>query len=146
MERLLNTLLPVFSILGAICGSLLVWAFFLETPFLSYQNLPFPPDLSTVRPGQVMPLTVERCSTARGIESYTVTHELRNERADLPAITMPAMLVTVQPGCHKSISLVNLVPAVTPAGVYRIHGVAIVQGSIKSFAVPWSSQPFEVAP
>ena len=146
MQRILNYLLFATSALALACAGIVAWAMFIERPFLSYHNLPFPPELQRVKPGQVMPLTVERCSTASSIESYTVTHELRETTGKRPAIIIPATLVTVMPGCHKSTSLVNIVPGATPPGTYRIHGVAIVQGSLRSFAVPWSSQPFEVTP
>lgn len=146
MERLRNWLVLITAGLVLTIGGIAVWAFYIEPPFLSYHNLPFPADLQRVKPGQVMPLTVERCSTSKNIESYTITHELRYESGDRPAIVMPATLVTVPPGCHRAINLVNLVPSVTPPGRYRIYGFAIVQGSLRSFAVPWSSQPFEVVP
>lgn len=134
---------PMSIAVGLMVGALyLLW---FQEPYLTYKNLPFPPTLQTVKPGQVMPLTVVRCSSASTIKSYTITHELRNEDGRSPAVIMPATLVTVAPGCAQTTSLVNLVPAATPPGRYRIVGVAIVEGALRSIPVPWSSQAFEVA-
>lgn len=144
MDKLFRHLLHLAAATGLLCGVLLAWAYFVQKPYLSYTNLPFPANLQQVKPGQVMPLTVRRCSSSSTIESYTVTHSLQNLDGKSPAVIMPATLVTVEPGCAISTSLIDLVPDATPPGKYRIVGVAIIQGTLRTFPVPWWSQEFEV--
>lgn len=144
IHRAFLAALLLFLAFGVACGALVVWGFYFEKPYLEYRNLPFPPTLQRVRPGQIIPLTVVRCSSADDVRSYTVTHELRNEVPGKPTVIMPAELVAITPGCHRSTSLINLVPLGTPGGAYRVHGIAIVSGALRSISVPWTSQPFEV--
>jgi hypothetical protein len=119
----------------------------LEPPFLSYKNLPFPTKQYQVKAGQVIPLHVRRCSSAASVQAYAVTHELRSEtRPEAPPYIMPAEFVTIVPGCEEGVSLINRVPDATPPDRYRVHGLAIINGPFRPRTVPWHSQPFEVVP
>lgn len=146
MERALNCLLFIASALALVIAGLVIWGMFFERPYLTYQNLPFPPELQRVKPGQVMPLTVIRCSSASTIKSYLITHELERLDVATPNVLMKSEPTSIKPGCHQSTSLINLVPIATPPGTYRVVGVAVVDGLFHTFPVPWHSQSFEVAP
>lgn len=134
---------PFSILIGMGLGALLMsW---LAPPYLSYQNLPFPVLLERVRPGEVVPLIVARCSTASAEKTYELTRELRSmtdPRA--PAIVIGATTLSVPPGCRTTLNEAHTVPSNTPPGTYRIHGVAILPGIVRTHYVPWVSRPFVV--
>jgi len=120
-------------------------ALWFQPPHLTYENLPFPPHLKAIKAGEVMPLTVRRCNNSDSLQAYLVTHKLESlSNPEMVAIVMPAMPTGIKPGCETVTSLINLVPAATPPGRYRIIGAGIIQGALRSYVVPWHSEPFDV--
>lgn len=134
---------PYSIAFGLVAG--LGLALWFQPPYLTYENLPFPPHLKAVRAGEVMPLTVRRCNSSGTLQAYLVTHELDSlSNPAMAAIVMPALPTAIKPGCETVTSLINLVPAATPPGRYRIVGTGITQGALRSHVVPWHSEPFDV--
>lgn len=133
---------PWALLVGGIAGWL-AWLWF-EPPWLTYTNVPFPARVIQVRAGEVVPVTVARCSTATEPRAYDVTRQL--ERQDQPAqpVLLPLARVTADPGCVTATSRLHAVPPGTPPGIYRLTGRALIEGSLHSHVVPWHSQPFEV--
>jgi hypothetical protein len=128
------------------CLALLAYGWWFERPALRYEALPWPPTLKQVRPGEVIPLRVRRCNDSDQVIAYVVTHQL--QAIDGPArFVMEPRTTTIEAGaCETVTSEINQVPAGTPPGHYRVVGAGIVQGSLRTFVVPWHSAPFEVTP
>ena len=136
--------LPVYYSFGAVSAAFLfVFYVFLEPPFLSYGNLPFPVLTPFVNAGQAVHIVVERCSTDTKTRVYGVSHRLVGATT---TTILPATQASVEPGCNKATSAINVVPVDTPAGRYIVDGTAEVQGTIRAVTVQWQSQPFEVVP
>jgi hypothetical protein len=127
-----------------VCG-IVVWALWFERPFLSYKNLPFPTEMAVVRPGDVIPLRVARCNSSDTVRFYGITHELISlDRLNEPSSILRHETVALSPGCEESISRLNVIPPATQPGRYMARGIGIAQGMMRTFSVPWYSQPFEV--
>lgn len=116
---------------------------FCQTNYLEYRNIPFPPQMATVAAGSVAPLSVERCNLDSRSHNYLTTHALRNVKTGL-VILMPDVTITIDPGCTRAVSRINLVPDATPPGRYYIYGTAETKGTIRTFHLPWHSQEFDV--
>lgn len=137
------------TIVGALfgCVVLMLYGLFLERPFLTYENLPFPPQYKQVRPGEVIPLMVRRCSSSRQTQVYSVTHSLESADTNtLSVILPPNEHVSIPPGCTTSLSLINRIPKEVPPGHYRIAGRARVDSLFGERWIPWFSEVFEVTP
>jgi uncharacterized lipoprotein YbaY len=145
MPLLFRIVRNVAVLMTLVCGAFLVWALFVEESFLYYENLPFPAKLKQVHAGEAIPLVVRRCNKASTVRFYDVTHELHSasDRNSKPYV-LHSERVTLPPGCHETVSLVNVIPPNTPAGIYIASGLGITEGSIRTFSIPWRSQPFEV--
>ena len=133
----------IATFLALIVATMVFYAYFLEQPYLSYQNRPFPPSIEKVTAGEPVPLIVERCNSADHLKSYKTTHSIRSETTGITTM-LPDVRVSIKPGCHRSISKVNEVPKGTAPDIYTVYGIAIAEGSLRNFNVPWSSEPFEV--
>ncbi len=131
---------PFVILLGLISGPLLYLYF--EPPYLRYEDLPWPVTLAKVRPGQVIPVRVRRCNDSKQVRAYTVTHQLVSVDSERRYVMEPR-LTTIEPGCETTTSEINVIPAGTPPGMYRVVGAGIGD-TLRSWAVPWHSQPFEV--
>lgn len=114
---------------------------FLEPPFLSYGNLPFPVLTPRVKDGNVVLLDVSRCNSDTKIRIYVVAHSLVGETM---TILLPALPTSIRPGCSQSFSAINVVPLNTPPGTYHIEGYAEVQGTLRTSSIAWRSESFEV--
>lgn len=141
---------PHLLALGMVAGmvmivSLLFYFWFFETNPLVYRNIPFPPTLTQINPGGVIPLVVERCNTTNRVITYESTHSVKNV-ATGNMLVMPNVTVAIPPGCSVDMSLVNKIPIETPPGQYHILGIATVNGTLRDFKIPWSSQSFLVGP
>lgn len=121
----------------------LMYALFFEEPYLSYENLPFPPLTPIVIAGDVVPLQVQRCNRSDNPKTYEIEHSLKDVERNT-TIVLPSLVVQIEPGCHKSVSLINLVPAETPSGRYRVVGLAKIQGFLRPHLVEWYSGEFVV--
>jgi hypothetical protein len=147
MKRLFLFLCALASLMAVLTAGVVAWALFVEQPWLSYENLPFPPVAAKVHAGDVIPLMVKRCSSAEQTRSYAITHSVQTLSGSGKPVVMPSGFVTIEPGCEPpTVSEFNRIPMSVTPGMYRIHGVAVVDGTLRTFAVPWSSQPFEVIP
>lgn len=137
-----NGLLGTFGGLLAIAGALYMYATRIEQPYLYYQNLPFPIG-SQVIAGEAVHLAVERCSRADETRSYGTTHTLTDADSK-QSVLLPNVEVSIEPGCHRSISKINVIPPDTKSGRYFVSGVATVEGAFVTHRVPWYSEPFDV--
>lgn len=120
------------------------YLFVFEGPFLSYPALPFKA-LGPARPGESVKLLVTRCNSHDVPRDYELSHWLKDINGVAPAIVLPSVRVPLlNPGCETGISAANVVPAGTPPGRYIVGGLGIVHGTLRTFRVPWYSEPFEV--
>lgn len=142
MNNLFNWLLRLFGLLMAASIGLVVWALYFEEPYLYYQNLPFP-ELGSVRAGEPVQLSVERCNRDSVIRTYDITRSLINVKTKQVDL-LPNVKVSIDPGCHRGISRINVIPASTAPGTYRVTGVAVIPGLMRTHEVPLYSEPFEV--
>ena len=147
MAMTLRALAALAAVLAALCITIVVWAMLFEKPFLSYENVPFPTQIAQVKAGDAIPVTVRRCSTADGPRFYDISHELRSvANPEHNVVTLKGERAKITPGCATGTSRINVIPPGTPPGMYYVTGLGIVEGTLRTFAVPWSSQPFEVVP
>ena len=137
-----NMLLTVFTFLLLLLTGTYAYSTWLEKPYLSYANMPFPV-FSRVEPGQRLAVQVTRCSTSNVMESYKTTHGIRNEVTGQNTV-LPSINVTIKPGCLNEISKINVVPEDAKPGFYSFYGVAHVKGLMTMHEVPWNSETFEV--
>ena len=112
-----------------------------EGPFLSYPNLPFKA-LGPARPGESVRLLVTRCNSSSEPLDYELSHWLKKIDTADPAVILPAGRVPLNPGCETAISAANVIPVGTPPGRYVVGGMGIVRGTLRTFRVPWYSEPF----
>ena len=134
--------------LGALALVLMIGIYFgfLEGPILSYLNSPFPTIESSVKPGQIIHLRVRRCNSDSVTRNYMVSHQLIGGPKPILLKTEPTSIL---PGCYESVSPINQIPSDLtvedmPSGKYYILGTGEVQGTFRSFIVPWRSQQFEI--
>ena len=122
----------------------MIFIFFIEKPALRYMNLPFPVMQSTVYAGDILPLSVSRCSEYDGRRVVTSSRYLEktNGADDLSALDMVAAVIP--PGCVTQIVKIHRIPESTAPGNYRLRGATIVHGLIRDFEIDWSSEPFQV--
>jgi hypothetical protein len=137
-----NGLLGATGVLIIVAGALYMYATRIEQPYLYYQNLPFPIG-SQVIAGEAVHLAVERCSRADETRSYGTTHTL-TDVGSKQSVLLPNVEVSIEPGCHRSISKINVIPADTKAGRYIVGGLATVEGTFVTHKVAWYSEPFDV--
>ena len=143
--RIIAALNIAALVLVTIVSGLMVTAL-LEKPWLSYPNTPFPALEQSVRPGEIVHLLVERCSTWPGTRNYGVSHQLVGGPQP---ILMQAETVSISQGCFSVVSDINKIPeglslAQMPAGTYHVEGTGESQGTVRTFIAHWSSQPFEI--
>lgn len=141
-SRIFPGLVWLFLLMGMTSIGLFAYSL-VEPPPLTYQNRPFPVLTEKVRPGSAVQLSAERCSSADSVTTYGTTHALRNEKTKM-VILLPDMKLSIDPGCHSSISRINVVPESTPPGMYAAFGIATVDGFFKSHRAAWNSEVFEV--
>ena len=114
---------------------------FLEPPFLTYGNLPFPVLTPQVRDGNTVILDVQRCNADSKTRVYAIAHTLVGETM---TILLPTVPTSIRPGCSQSFSAINVIPPNTPPGTYHIEGYAELQGTLRAFSIAWRSASFEV--
>jgi len=119
-----------------------------EQSYLTYPELPFKVLSPQVRPGEAVRLEVKRCSSASTEKVYSLTHAVYpfDVEDGKDRIMLPGTVVSVQPGCGTNISVVNIVPANTPPGLYYVAGMASTdtKSGFNSREVYWRSGTFEV--
>ena len=120
-----------------------IYSRFFEVPYLTYKNVPF--DVTEkVAAGSPVSADVLRCNSSKKTEAYTTTRNFQKMGANQPAIVLPSVDVTVEPGCEPAISRISIVPDGTVPGWYRFYGVAKVEGLFVMHQVPWGTAFFEV--
>jgi hypothetical protein len=136
--------LGLVAAMAATVGVIMFYLF-AEKSFLTYENIPFPPVVFSARPGDIVPLSVERCNHDKISHNYTTTHALKNTKTQ-EVVLLPEMMVNITPGCTSAISLINRIPPGTPPGHYIVFGTAETRGTLRTHYVDWHSQEFEVLP
>lgn len=136
-------LLKIGAALSALALCLFLWSSYIEQPYLRYQNLPFPTVIEQVRPGDAIPMIVERCNTSKESQSYSTSLAFRNEKTKVSEKLIDTQVV-IEKGCHRDLNLAYSVPLDTKPGFYRISGVAVIEGAFIKHYVEWYSEPFEV--
>ncbi len=132
-----SALLLVFGAFG-----LYLWAVYLEKPWLEYRALPWEV-IEPVKPGEMVPVIVLRCNHTGERRTYRVTRNLVNvDTGD--QIVLPSSDTDIEPGCHRSISKLSLVPSNVPDGTYVLSGLGHAKGRLQVHEVPWTTQRFEV--
>lgn len=139
----LNITASVFAVMCLVAFVYLRWY---ETPYLSYENLPFPTEKPEVRHGEIVSIVVKRCNSSSETRSYMLVHELRRVGSEQEFIALPSMMVAIKPGCETAISSLRRIPLDAQLGQYVITGVAVVDGTLRTHNVPFESLPFEVIP
>lgn len=133
----------IFLITLYIVAAVALYFAFFERPFLSYPRLPFEPTKLFVKPGEVVPLQVLRCSSSATPRAYTIARSMQLISTGRHYV-MPDILVEIKPGCHEETSLANHVPLGIPDGEYKIFGLSEVPGAWRTNYVSWQSGPFTV--
>ena len=125
---------------------LVVWAVYLEKPWLSYQNLPLDAINKTVIAGTSAVLLVERCNSTEEVQEYTLSRAIKDIKTGEIHTLKAIEKIPIPPGCTRDISGdVHVVPIGTPPGHYIFFGVATVGGTFGTqHKVVWYSEPFEV--
>jgi hypothetical protein len=140
--RVFHSLAILLAALGALVLGGQWFGSVAEKPYLRYVNSPFPA-AGPVKAGEAVQLVVERCNDGSRTRGYLVSHQLRNLDTGMVTI-LPDALVMIEPGCTTAISRLNVIPAGTTPGRYRVTGRATVHGFFAQHEVAWESQPFEV--
>lgn len=130
------------ALINLLCWGWLAWLVLFAEPFLTYGNSPFPVETPFVKPGEVAITLVTRCNSSAVSRVYTIAHELIDAQGNATLIL--ASTVGVSPGCHTDRNFRNIIPLGTPPGKKRLHGIAEVQGFLRTHLVEWYSQEFEV--
>ena len=142
--RLLNILAGVFLILGVAIYAVNIYSSYLERPFLSYKNLPFPVTPEAVVPGQQISFVVVRCNSSHEIQQLVSTRALVPEDSIMKAIIFDYIFVNVEPGCTPPTSLTATIPLGTAPGFYRIAGKSKVKGLAADHEVSWNTERIKV--
>ena len=134
-------MLQLVGTLAVLFVGLLAYLVFLEAPWLTYTNSPFPVLNSPIKAGTSVQMKVGRCSTASVTRVYTLARTLKGKGSET---VLPAGLASITPGCVTVVSAANVVPLGTPPGIYRLVGYGEIQGVVRTSSIRWESQPFEV--
>ena len=144
--RLCRVFWSMFWVFVVSLSVTLTYLWFFEPPFLSYQGLPFQVE-GPARPGESVRLIVTRCNSSSRPRDYELSHWLQNIDTDESPVALPAGSVPpMRPGCKTGRSAMNVIPAGTAPGRYRIGGVGKAEGTLRTVPVEWYSETFEVLP
>ena len=144
--KLFNGLLGVFAAMTLTIASLIIWAVYIEKPYLTYQNLPLDAINKTVIAGTSAVLLVERCNSTDEVQEYTLSRAIKNTKTGEIRTLKPIGRIPIPPGCTRDISGdVHVVPVDTQPGKYIFFGVATVGGTFGvQHQIAWYTEPFEV--
>lgn len=128
--------------------AIFMYMLFLQAPYLTYENLPFPTTLEQVASGDVMPVYIVRCNSDPIPHNYNTTRSIERlddrKAGDPKYVMLTPAEVNIPPGCSTSVSLLNRLPEHVPPGRYRLIGAAEVQTPFRTHFVQWYSQAFQV--
>lgn len=144
-KRIFSALLWLTIALFIACLAFAGWAKWFKAPWLRYQNLPFPTMAETIRPGEAMPLSVERCNDTNSTQTYSTTHTLVNADTGGTEL-MPDVILSIEPGCHRTTSRINKSSLKIPPGQYYVKGDALIDGTFDIQKVRWYSEIFRILP
>ena len=143
------TFWSMFWVFVASAVATLVYLLYFEPPFLSYKGLPFQVE-GPARPGESVKLIVTRCNSSDKPRDYELSHWLQNintiNTKETPTPLPAGKVPVIKPGCWTSRSAMNVVPAGTPPGIYRVGGAGQAEGTLRTVPVEWYSEWFEVLP
>lgn len=143
-RRFIVWLLTVATLINLALLSSILWFGFLEPPWLTLKNQPYP--VATAHVGGPILITLERCNSDDEEREYSVTRRLIRLDLEQPDIVLPAGISPAPAGCTKEISRRNSVPADTPPGRYLLRGTDTVRGTWRVVRIRWRSQPFDILP
>ena len=125
------------------CLTLFVWGTFFETPYLSYQNLPFTSLQPIVLAGSAATFSVARCNKSDKEILYTTSRNLRNVTTGVVTL-LPDINLSLPLNCTRAISKINEIPESEKSGNYVAFGTAKVPGRFRTYDVRWNTEPFIV--
>ena len=134
------------ALMIATASAVVVWLSMFDHAWLTYPILPLPVLMKSVRAGEVIPLSVRRCNSGEATRTYIISHSLVAVDGSRPEAVLLPLTASAKTGCSTAESRVNIVPPGTLPGIYRIEGVTEINGAVRNFSLPWSSEPFEVVP
>ena len=141
--QLLNVLASVFLILGVAIYAVNMYSSYVEKPWLSYRNLPFPMT-EQAYPGGKIEFVVVRCNSSNEVKQIVSTRALVPEDTTMMSIVFDFVFVNVAPGCSPAVTLSTNVPESTPPGFYRYVGKSKIKGLISEHEVDWNTTLLEV--
>ena len=141
--KLFNGLAAIFASLIVGLVGIYLHAEFVEEPWLSYGNMPFPV-VGKVMAGQPVVYSVIRCNSKSTRQTYQTTRNLQRMGAGQISTPLPPIDVSIEPGCNPAQIRMNVIPITTPPGFYMVHGKVPVRGLYKDHIVGWNSSIFEV--
>ena len=144
--KMCRTFWAMFWLFIAGVTATVVYLLYFEPPFLRYKGLPFTVE-GPARIGESVKLIVTRCNDSDKPQDYELSHWLeRVGSADSPTVLPTTPVPPIKPGCQTGKSAANVIPAGTPPGWYRVGGAGKAKGVLRTVAVEWYSEPFEVIP
>ena len=127
----------------ACVGGVYLYSAYIEGPWLSYGNMPFPVT-GKIMAGQPVVYPVIRCNSRSTPQTYRTTRNLRRMGAGQISNVLPSIDVTIEPGCNPAVIRMNVVPESTAPGFYMVHGEVPIHGLYSEHIVRWNSSIFEV--
>lgn len=120
-----------------------VWVIY-RPASLTYKNLPFPVvEKRIYRPGEVVPILVNRCSNAPGTNIYTVTRGFNNTQ-NSRVIVLDSTRAAIKYGCITTVSSMHQIPKDLPPGNYTIVGTTEIQDVFGIKVLNFESESFTV--
>ena len=143
---LFRAAISISALMIAFASAIVVWLSLFDGPWLTYPILPLPVLMKSVHAGEAIPLSVLRCNSGEATRTYIISHSLVSIDGSQLEVVLPPLTASAKRGCSTVESRVNIVPAGTPPGTYRIEGITEINGAVRNFSLPWMSEPFEVVP
>lgn len=141
-ERIFSGLLKSLALMGLAGIAISVYAVYLESSYLYYQNLPFNVEVP-VEAGRPVTIVIERCNKSNSEKVYVSTRALKR-LDDGFELMLPSMTMTIAPGCHRALNKTIIVPRDIKLGTYHLFGITVTQGMMTDHKIPWYSEPFEI--
>ena len=143
-RQIYNYSTSVFAFGILLASFSICYALFYETPWMYYKNSIFETEgRNYFYTGEIVPLKLERCSSSKTTEYYSISHSLKSIDNNSYYV-LPEAYVSIEPGCTIITSNINRLPLDLPSGKYIIFGAAHIKGLIKNYDIKWSSVEFTV--
>lgn len=142
MKTLYNLFASLMIVYTIVLTAATIYYVYLEKPALEYLNVPFPGPVS-IKSGERLPVNVSACNRTNKTITYTLARTI--VRVDVyEPYALPDITVHLKPGCVTATSLATLLPEKINKGLYKVVGISIVEGRIRTFHVLWETTTFEV--